>query len=66
MSIVVADFDPFDPLVAADPYPWYSLLRRDAPVHHVASHDLWVVSRYEHVRTVLGDTSTFSNEAMAA
>lgn len=66
MSATVAGFDPFDPVIAADPYPWYAALRADAPVHHVESHDLWVVSRYHHVRTVLGDTSTFSNEAMAA
>ena len=60
------EFDPFDPVIAADPYPWYASLRHDAPVHHVAALDLWVVSRYGDVRSVLGDAATFSNEAMAA
>lgn len=69
MTAVAAEaesFDPFDPLIAADPYPWYEALRNDAPVHHVDAHDLWVVSRHHDVRTVLGDAATFSNAAMAA
>ena len=65
-TLDVRDFDPFDPAVAADPYPWYAALRRTAPVHHIERHDLWAVSRYDDVREVLMNAATFSNAAMAA
>jgi len=59
-------FDPFDPLIAADPYPWYASLREHAPVIQLQGSDLWAVSRSLDVRTVLSDSASFSNEAMAA
>src|SRR5687767_10675194 len=45
---VHGDFDPFDPAIIADPYPWYSRLREEG-VHHVASRDVWVLTRHAHV-----------------
>ena len=59
------DYDPFDPAVTTDPYPYYAALRRQSPVHHVAQYDLWAVSRHHDVMTVLHDAATFTNQAMA-
>jgi hypothetical protein len=58
-------YDPFDPAVQADPYPYYAAMRRDDPVHFVASLNAYVVSRHADVREVLRDGATFSNQAMA-
>ncbi|HEX4980081.1 MAG TPA: cytochrome P450 [Ilumatobacteraceae bacterium] len=60
-----AGYDPLDPAVQADPYPYYVVLRRDDPVQFVSSLGAYVVSRHADVRQVLHDGATFSNEAMA-
>jgi cytochrome P450 len=44
-------FDPFAPDVIADPYPHYRVLLDGAEPHHSQARDLWVLSRYEHVRS---------------
>jgi cytochrome P450 len=59
-------YDPLGEDVQADPYPYYAMLRRDAPVYHVADLDLWAVSRFDDVRRVMHDASAFSSQAMAA
>jgi cytochrome P450 len=64
-----ATLDRYDPLavdVQADPYPYYEMLRRHAPVYHVGTLDLWAVSRYDDVRRVMHDHDAFSSQAMAA
>ncbi len=50
--------DLFDPEFKANPYPAYTGLRSEAPVHRVALPDgrgLWLVTRYEDVSAVLKD-----------
>ncbi|WP_054814745.1 cytochrome P450 [Nocardia arizonensis] len=54
-------FDLNDPAVIANPYPSYALLREHAPVHHRSDADLWIVSRYDDVRTVVRDAQRFSS-----
>lgn len=56
---LVTRYDPFDPLVHADPYPFYKALRDVAPLHHVAA-DLWTLSRYDDVVAASRDWKTFS------
>ncbi len=46
------EFNPFDPAVAADPYPFYERLREDDPVHHIEFADIWAVSRYDDIVSV--------------
>lgn len=58
------EYDPFDPAVAADPYPAYRWLREDAPVHHSPLTDTFVLSRYDDVAWAIGDTDLFSSDAM--
>lgn len=54
-------YDPWDPEVLADPYPHYARLREHAPVHHVAEHDIWVVSRYEDLVAAARNVEVFSS-----
>src|SRR5262245_15658333 len=42
-------FDPLDPEVIADPYPWYRWLLREAPVYHDEANGIGGVSRYDDV-----------------
>jgi cytochrome P450 len=42
-----------NPEVLADPYPLYSRLRREAPVHWDPYLHAWIVTRYDDVITVL-------------
>ena len=58
-------YDPLDPAVQADPYPYYAALRRDDPVRFVPSIGAYVVSRHADVRHVLHDSVAYSNRAMA-
>ena len=44
------NFDPFAPDVVADPYPHYRRLLDDDEPHYNPERELWVLSRYEHVR----------------
>jgi cytochrome P450 len=58
-------YDPLAPEVQADPYPFYTALRREAPVHYLESWNSYAVSRHGDVRRVMHDAETFSSEAMA-
>mgnify|MGYP001247282511 CR=1 FL=1 len=46
-------YDPFLWSVQDDPYPFYRRLREEAPVHHLAERDLWVVTRWADCMAVL-------------
>ncbi|ANZ39796.1 hypothetical protein BBK82_30905 [Lentzea guizhouensis] len=50
----LACFDPSAPEVQRDPYPHYDRLLREDPVHR-GVNGIWFVSRYDDVRTVLGE-----------
>lgn len=47
-------FDPVDPAVLRDPYPYYAWLLRNDPIH-CGANGIWYVTRYDDVRTVLGE-----------
>lgn len=45
-SANLESYNPFDPDVIANPFPYYRLLQQDAPVHEVAEHGgFFVLSR---------------------
>ena len=48
-------YDPFDPAVIDDPYPYYARLREESPVARVERLDLWVLSRHADVLGALRD-----------
>src|SRR5436305_1429010 len=54
-------FEPLDPVVAADPYPWLRAAHHEAPVFYLPEHDAWCVTRYDDVLSVLRDTATYSS-----
>ena len=43
-----------------DPFPWYETMRKDSPVRYDESRDRWDVFRYDDVKRVLSDHTTFS------
>ncbi len=52
-----------DPGVLAHPNDYYWTMRQNDPVHYDPGLDMWLVSRYEDLHTVLADPVTFSSEA---
>jgi cytochrome P450 len=58
-------FDPFEPAVKRDPYPFYAALRRDAPVYEIAAKRMWAVSRHADVSFALKRPDLFSSSINA-
>src|SRR5262245_32505562 len=58
----VESFDPLDPQVIADPYPWYRWLLREAPVYHDEANALWVLSRHDDVLAATRAPAVLSSE----
>ncbi|MBL1074612.1 cytochrome P450 [Nocardia sp. 2] len=56
-----ADFDPLDSRTLQCPYPWHRALRAQAPVHYVASRDMWFVSSRELVAEALANPAVYSS-----
>lgn len=54
-------YDPFDFEIQQNPYPYFEWLRNEHPIYHVEKHDLWVLSRYDDILSVLRDWQSFSN-----
>ncbi len=55
-------FNPTDPGLRADPYPFYQRLREQDPMHRSWAAGGWVLSRYEDIRGVLADKSFSADE----
>ena len=58
------EFDPFTTHLGANPYSLYRQLRDQGPIHHSTSSDIYCVTRYEEVRSVLSQPELFSSRAM--
>ena len=52
-----------DPLIQAHPSEYYRAMRTEDPVHYDEQLGLYLVSRYEDVKSVLGDPVTYSSKA---
>ncbi len=57
-------YDPFLPELRRDPYPHFRELRDRAPVHFAPGANVWCVSRYDDVQSVLRRDDVFSSRAM--
>ena len=55
------DLDPIPQVCQSDPYSLYRELRDHHPVHHVAERDLWVLSRFADIQSVLRSPEQFSS-----
>ena len=53
---VNTDYDPLDPVTAAQPYDAYRALHRGGRVHYNPKRATWILSRLEDVRSALRDT----------
>jgi cytochrome P450 len=60
----VTEFNPFDPQVGVDPYPFYADLRDNDPVHYIKAAGIWAVSRYDDIVQVARNHDLFSSEQM--
>src|SRR6478609_4765687 len=56
-----ADLDLFADEVLLDPYPTYDHLRRLGAVVHLPANDVYALTRYDAIRSALGDWETFSS-----
>jgi cytochrome P450 len=54
-------WNPLLPEQMADPYPLYARARREAPVFYSAQFDVWVVTRYADIVSIIRDTGRFSS-----
>jgi cytochrome P450 len=55
MATAQTEFNPFDPAVVADPYPYYRLMREQDPVHRNSSIRAWFLTRHADVNELLRD-----------
>ncbi len=62
--ITTVAYDPFLPEFRRDPYPHFRELRDRAPVHFAPGANVWCVSRYDDVQSVLRRDDAFSSRAM--
>jgi cytochrome P450 len=53
------DFKPFD---LAEPFAFYAHARAQAPIFYSPEIDYWVVTRYEDIREIFRNPTTFSSE----
>ena len=59
-EVKLENYDPLDPEVIRNPFPYYQLLHSDAPVFKVEKHGFYVISRYDDVTSVLQNWEDFS------
>ncbi len=57
-------FDLGDPAINADPFPSFSRLRREDPVHWSPAMKAWIVTRYEEVKRVALDNASISADRL--
>jgi len=56
------DYTPLNPAIRGNPYPYYAVLREQAPVHFVEPLKAFAISRHEDVQAVLKDPAVFSSK----
>ncbi|MFN3255217.1 MAG: cytochrome P450 [Ilumatobacter sp.] len=56
----------FDPAVQDDPFEAYELMREHCPVHRLPENGLYMVTRYDDVKSVLSDRERFSSNPVGA
>ena len=55
------NYDPYDRVIDADPYPVYRRLREEAPLYYNEAYDFFAVSRYDDVQKALVDREVYSS-----
>ncbi|MEY2928141.1 MAG: hypothetical protein RL367_2618, partial [Pseudomonadota bacterium] len=57
---VTHGFTPFEPSYLSDPYPWFNTLREETPVAYAPNYDLYLVTRFDDIVSVLKNRDVFS------
>jgi unspecific monooxygenase len=65
MATAQIEFNPFDPAVVADPYPYYRQMRERAPVHWNSSIRAWFLTRHADVSDLLRDDRFSSDRTLS-
>jgi cytochrome P450 len=65
MSLPTSDLDLFSDELLLDPYPHFARLRELGGVVHLPANDVYALTRYDVIRTALGDPETFSSRTIA-
>src|SRR5580693_5076539 len=60
-AVASSDIDPFSREFLADPYPFHQELRELGPAVRLTRYDIWAVTRYEQVSTILNNWETFGS-----
>src|SRR3954470_19300011 len=64
MTTPTSDIDLFADEVLLDPYPYFAELRELGAVVHLPANDVYALTRYDVIRTALGDPETFSSRSI--
>ena len=64
MSLPTSDIDLFADDVLLDPYPYYAELRELGGVVHLPKSEVYALTRYDVIRTALGDPEAFSSRTI--
>lgn len=59
--VQITDFDPLDPVMAADPYPHYRELLAGERVHYNPRRDVYILHRYSDVRAAARNHEVLSS-----
>lgn len=62
----MAQYNPFDPSVRANPYPTYHALREEDPVQWSDMMQTWLLTGYDDIQNVLKDPVRFSSDRRRA
>ncbi len=54
-------FDPYSPVIDADPFPFYKTLRDEYPCFWSKEAGMWILSRYDDILRALNDWQTYSS-----
>jgi cytochrome P450 len=55
------EYDPYDPVIDADPHPVWKRLRDEAPLYRNDRYDFWALSRFDDVLAASTDWRTYSS-----
>ncbi len=60
------DYCPIDPIVQANPYPYYTALRQGPAATYLPEDDLWVVPHFRNVWDIVRNPDSYSSKALRA
>jgi cytochrome P450 len=60
-TVASSDIDPFSREFLADPYPFHERLRELSPIVRLPHYDVWAVTRYDQVSTILNNWEVFGS-----